>query len=281
MDVPSALMQTSDRQWELDITAGWPFSIHLNIYSFDDYSYDNTNGDGVLDLLPPNSLAINFVNTTAPPKPHLWWTLIIDDAATAWSLEPRGYLSISATLYGLLLFIPFLAAFFTALVFMRTRYGIKYNKFDVSSGFWSVGREDDEDRSFRKKIGLPSHKQTEIIGWPEERRKRRRILISMGKLVADVDLIWVIPKVKDLEYPPGKPIEPMEVFIFGKTYPIKVEKHVLDNITCIILDSPVFRAQTKSDSYPTRMDNLSSAISYSTWNRCIAATVKRIPDIDI
>ena len=99
--------------------------------------------------------------------------------------------------------------------------------------------------------------------------------------MTDVDLIWVVPKVKDLEYPPGDAADPIEVIIFGEPYLIEVEYHVLDNITYVILDSPVFRAQTKADPYPARMDDLSSAIFYSTWNQAIAATVRRFPHIDI
>ncbi|CAE6458939.1 unnamed protein product, partial [Rhizoctonia solani] len=97
----------------------------------------------------------------------------------------------------------------------------------------------------------------------------------------DCDIYWVVPKVKDLEYPAGDPAEPIEVIIFGEPYLIEVEYHVLDNITYIILDSPVFRAQTKADPYPARMDDLSSAIFYSTWNQAIAETVRRFPTIDI
>ena len=100
----------------------------------------------------------------------------------------------------------------------------------------------------------------------------------MGKLMMDVDLIWVVPKDKDLEYPPGDLIE---IIIFREPYLIEVEKHVLDNVTYIILDSPILHAQTKANPYPARMDDLSSAIFYSTWNQAIAATVKRNPDIDI
>jgi len=103
----------------------------------------------------------------------------------------------------------------------------------------------------------------------------------MGKAMTDVDLVWVVPKVKDLDYPAGDPAEPIEVIIFGEPYLIEVETHVLDNITYVILDSPVFRAQTKADPYPARMDDLSSAIFYSTWNQAIAATIRRSPTIDI
>ena len=305
-DVPSKFQQTGDGMWELDIMAGWPSSIQLNVYDFDDYFYGDTDGDGVLDRLPPNSLAINLVNMSAPPKPHLSWTLIVDDSNMSWSLEPRGFSTVSAILYGLLLFIPFATALVAAYVFMLSHYGIKYNQFGViSKGYQSLSKDDDDSKSFGDFLGFSSNKQKEIIGWPEDKKKRRKVLIAtleyeiidwklkvkigglgvmsslMGKSMTDVDMIWVVPKVKDLEYPPGEPIEPIEVIIFGETYLIEVEKHILDNITYVILDSPVFRAQTKSDPYPARMDDLSSAIFYSTWNQAIAATIKRNPDIDI
>jgi len=306
LDVPSKLTQNSDGKWELDIMDGWPSSIQLNVYDFDEYFYGDVDGDGVLDRLPPNSVAKNFVNMSAPPKPHLSWTLIVDDATMTWTLEPRGYLSISGTLYGLLLFIPFITALAAAYIFMRSHYGIKFNEFGViSKGYQSLSKDDDDSKSIGEIFGFSSHKQTEIIGWPEEKGKRRKVLIAtleyeiidwklkvkigglgvmsslMGKSMTDVDLIWVVPKVKDLEYPPGEPIEPIEIIIFGEPYLIEVEKHILDNITYVILDSPVFRAQTKADPYPARMDDLSSAIFYSTWNQAIAATIKRNPDIDI
>ena len=103
----------------------------------------------------------------------------------------------------------------------------------------------------------------------------------MGKAMSDVDLIWVVPKVKDIEYPAGDPAEPIEVIIFGEPYLIEVNTHVLDNNTWVILDSPVFRAQIKSDPYPPRMGDLSSVIFYSTWNQATAATTHRFPGIDI
>ena len=146
---------------------------------------------------------------------------------------------------------------------------------------------------------------TRILGWPEDRNKRRTVLIAtleyeimdwrievkigglgvmsslMGKVMTDVDLIWVVPKVKDVDYPSGESMEPIEVTIFGQSYLVDVETHVLDNITYVILDSPVFRAQTKADPYPARMDDLSSAIFYSTWNQAIAAIIRRSPSMDV
>ena len=89
----------------------------------------------------------------------------------------------------------------------------------------SVGEDDDDERSFVEKLGFCSGKTKQIIGLPEEQGKRRKVLIAtleyeiidwklkvkigglgvmsslMGKSMTDVDLIWVVPKVKDLEYP--------------------------------------------------------------------------------
>jgi len=33
------------------------------------------------------------------------------------------------------------------------------------------------DRSSREKPNFPSHKQTEIIGWPEDKERRREVLV--------------------------------------------------------------------------------------------------------
>jgi len=99
----------------------------------------------------------------------------------------------------------------------------------------------------------------------------------MGKNLAHQDLIWVVPCVGGIEYPTDQPAEPMTVKIMGESYEVKVQYHVLRNITYVLLDAPVFRQQTKSDPYPARMDDMVSAIYYSAWNQCIAHTVNRFP----
>lgn len=309
-----------DGKWELEIMATWPTYVQLNVWGYDDYYYGDVDNDGVLDRLPPNTAAPNYLNLSAPPHPHLAWALLVDDATLTWTLEPRGQSAVGAIMYALLLSIPLVTGTLAVLIFMWSFYGIKYNQ-------WGV-KPNKEHNSYFPILGALGHKSSanlnkdggvvnekgygahnarnhEIIGWPEDKDKRRKVLIAtleyeiidwklkvkigglgvmsslMGKAMTDVDLIWVIPKVKDLEYPPGEPAEPIEVIIFGEPYLIEVETHVLDNITYVILDSPVFRAQTKSDPYPARMDDLSSAIFYSTWNQAIAATVRRFPLVDI
>jgi alpha-1,3-glucan synthase len=311
LGLPNQLTQNADGLWELEIMAIWPSYIQLNVWAFDDYFYGDDDGDGVLDRLPPNSLAPSYLNMSAPPSPHLAWTVLVDDSTMTWTLQPRGEAVIGLIMFALLLTVPLITGILAVFIFMWSFYGIKYNKYGVKTKnhtnyFPIFGNKSTSDLAtpITEKI-FGTKPNAEIIGWPEDKNKRRKVLIStleyeiidwklkvkigglgvmsslMGKAMTDVDLVWVVPKVKDIEYPAGEPAEPIEVVIFGEPYLIEVETHVMDNITYVILDSPVFRAQTKSDPYPARMDDLSSAIFYSTWNQAIAATIRRHPTIDI
>ncbi|CAA7271667.1 unnamed protein product [Cyclocybe aegerita] len=311
--IPHLMEQNEDGKWELEIMASWPTYIQLNVWGFDDYFYGDADGDGVLDRLPPNTVAPNYLNISAPPSPHLAWSLLVDDATMTWTLKPRGQALVGAIMYALLLAIPLITGTLAVVIFMWTFYGIKHNQYGAKTKshtnyFPIFGNKSTSDLKEATPMTekLFGHKQNaEIIGWPEDKAKRRKVLIAtleyelidwklkvkigglgvmsslMGKAMTDVDLVWVVPKVKDIDYPAGDPAEPIEVIIFGEPYLIEVETHVLDNITYVILDSPVFRAQTKADPYPARMDDLSSAIFYSTWNQAIAATIRRFPTIDI
>lgn len=98
--------------------------------------------------------------------------------------------------------------------------------------------------------------------------------------VGHQDLIWVVPAVGGIEYPEDQRAEPMDITIMGKPYQIEVQYHVLNNITYVILDAPIFRAQSKAEPYPERMDDMDSAIFYSAWNQCIALAIKHFqPDL--
>jgi len=315
--IQSQMKHIADNLYELEIMSTWPTPVQLNVFAYDDLYYGDLDGDGVMDRLPPNTAAFNTLNLTAPPPHRVAWALLVNDADLTWTLEPRGQSTVGAIMFALLLSIPVITGSLAVVVFMWSFYGIRHNRFGVAPSkehtnyFPILGSLGNKSKSDLKEPSVVSeklfghNKHAEIIGWPEDKNKRRKVLIStleyeiidwklkvkigglgvmsslMGKAMSDVDLIWVVPKVKDLEYPPGDPAEPIEVIIFGEAYLIEVETHVLDNITYVILDSPVFRAQTKADPYPARMDDLSSAIFYSTWNQAIAATVRRYPDIDI
>jgi alpha-1,3-glucan synthase len=103
----------------------------------------------------------------------------------------------------------------------------------------------------------------------------------MGKNLQHQNLIWVVPCVGGLNYPVDQIAEPMRIRILGQQYDVSVQYHRYRNITFILLDAPVFRAQTKVEPYPARMDDMNSAIYYSAWNQCIAEALRRFPEIDL
>lgn len=82
----------------------------------------------------------------------------------------------------------------------------------------------------------------------------------MAKSMHDVDLVWVVPKVQGVNYPSGTPRPQIHVTSFGKTYSVETTEYVFSNVTYLLLDHPVFYAQSTSMPYPQRMDDLSSAI---------------------
>lgn len=305
-------------QWKMPLSSAWPSYIQLNVWSYDDYFYGDADGDGVIDRLPPNSLTANYLNMSIPPSPYLAWNILLDDSTGIWSVVPIGNQNVTIIAFALLVSIPVMTAFAAAAIFRYSFYSIKVNKWGLkpnkakdTSYFPIVGGHHEKKGDLSEKGALALADKNagkgpdKIIGWPEDPSKRRKVLIAtleyeildwklkvkigglgvmstlMGKAMTDVDLIWVVPKVQDIDYPQGDYAEPIEVIIFGEPYLIEVETHKLDNITYIILDSPVFRAQTKSDPYPQRMDDLSSAIFYSTWNQAIAEAIRRNPIIDI
>lgn len=314
LGLPSHLKNHADGDWSMPIMAAWPSTFQLNVFSFDDYFYGDADGDGVIDRLPVNSLTPNYLNVTMPPRPYLAWELHVNDHTGKWTVKPIGHEASSIIAFVLLVTIPILTALAAVAIFRYSFYQIKINKWGQkpnkeTSYFPIVGAHSEKKDAAVSEKAAHHHEKVKpldrIIGWPEDPNKRRKVLIAtleyeildwklkvkigglgvmsslMGKAMTDVDLIWVIPKVQDIDYPQGDFAEPIEVVIFGEPYLIEVETHTVGNITYVILDSPVFRAQTKSDPYPQRMDDLSSAIFYSTWNQAIAETISRYHDIDI
>lgn len=77
----------------------------------------------------------------------------------------------------------------------------------------------------------------------------------MGKYLGQHNLIWVVPCVGGVDYPPSEngESESMKITILGKSYKVAIQTHNLRNITYVLLDAPVFRKQTKAQPYPARM----------------------------
>ncbi|PGH11011.1 hypothetical protein AJ79_05162 [Helicocarpus griseus UAMH5409] len=277
------------------------------------YVLGDIDGDSVLDRLPPSSLSDTIINiTTSPPLPYLAWEFSLDDGTLRFQLHPIGSQYHQLALYILLWIIPVLTAAIGIYVFMKSFYQVKFNQVGISdkSGFIPLALK----RKFNKKALEESHAMSPLVKLANKSRflqstsalvpesdRRRMVLIAtmeydiedwnikikigglgvmaqlMGKNLGHQDLIWVVPCVGGVDYPVDQVAEPMTVTVLGNTYEVKVQYHVLRNITYVLLDAPVFRQQSKSEPYPARMDDLDSAIYYSAWNQCIALAIKRFP----
>ncbi|MBW0472818.1 hypothetical protein O181_012533 [Austropuccinia psidii MF-1] len=323
LGTPNAFTQTKD-SWNFDIMSSWPN--YFQILPFDvngEFFFGDVDGDGALDLLPPNSLSPNYLNLSKPISPYLGWRLVVNQSDMTWSSIPIGDESVGIVLFILLSIIPPITAVLACWIFRKAFYSIKVNRygFKEKKGFAfapfldSMRRKSNEfyiEKGEKGEMGMISAGIGAAMGiksrgtrWPDDITVRRKVLIAtleyeitdwklkvkigglgvmsslMGKAMHDVDLLWVVPKVKDLEYPQAESAQPIEVTIFEEKYLIELQIHRVDNITYFLLDSPVFRANTKSDPYPARMDDLSSAIFYSSWNQSIAEICRRTPDLDI
>ncbi|KAG2054560.1 hypothetical protein BDR06DRAFT_971533 [Suillus hirtellus] len=158
-------------------------------------------------------------------------------------------------------------------------YGIQTN-LGASKYFPIIGLLNKVATDFKESVTpivekIFGHKpNVKIVKWPKDKNKWYKVLIMM----LEYEIIdWKL-KVKDLDYPTGKPVEPIKVIIFIEPYRIKVEMLVLNNITYVIFDRPMFHALTTSDPYSAYMNNLSFTNLYSIWNQ---ATICQFPVINI
>lgn len=312
--------QDSDGIWKFRFVAEWPAQGQLNVWGINpdkqpdqSYIYGDSNGDSILDRLPPSSLSVTSINITQhPPDPHLAWGIHLDDSNLRFKLVPTGSKYVQMALFFLLWIVPGVTASVCAFVFMKTFYRIKFNQVGVSEKRTLVSTEflhkfkvgHDEDGQSRNPLKLLANKSKFLqssSAFGNRTAHRRKVLIAtmeyeiedwaikikigglgvmaqlMGKQLGHQDLIWVIPCVGGVVYPVDKPAESMFVMILGNSYEIRVQYHQLRNITYVLLDAPVFRQQSASEPYPARMDDMDSAIYYSAWNQCIAQTMKRFP----
>ncbi|KAL3455940.1 hypothetical protein BJX64DRAFT_53383 [Aspergillus heterothallicus] len=283
------------------------------------YVFGDLDGDFVLDRMPPSSLSANLVNISDhPPSGYLAWKFYINDATMQYQLIPVGNQNVQIAMYVLFWIVPILTGAACVYIFMKSFYQVKFNQIGVSESHGMIplvlrrklknlreGKGAGSSNRLMRLAGKSNFMQsTTALGAVPAGGKRRCVLIAtmeydiedwaikikigglgvmaqlMGKTLGHQDLIWVVPCVGGVEYPQDTPAEPMTVVILGNPYQIEVQYHVLNNITYVLLDAPVFRQQSKSEPYPARMDDLDSAVYYSAWNQCIAETIKRFqPDI--
>ena len=282
-------------------------------------AYGDVDGDNILDWVPPDSLAANTVNVTQEPAmPHLGWRFIVDDGNNRYWLEPTGSAWTQIVVYILLALVPIVTGCGAVFIFVWSFYRVKFNEIGImgkkrtAQGAAAkspeptppppnrdsmIGRLKRSSSMFFGGQGnvsmaaISPEKRTVLIATMEYEIEDWKIKIKigglgvmaslMGKNLEHQNLIWVVPCVGDVDYPTDRPGEPMRIVIMGNTYEISVQYHVHRNITFVLLDAPVFRQQTKAEPYPSRMDDIGSAIYYSAWNACIAEAINRFPGIDL
>jgi len=268
------------------------------------------NGDSVLDRIPPSSLSAAIINITVPPPaPYLGWTIAVNDGSLRFEVIPVGHQWIQIAIFIVMSVAPILTASLSVWAFMLFFYSVKFNRVGISEKGSKLtlairryiekrGEKDDANPS-ASEGGVLANISDNVLAVEAGAPGRRTVLIAtmeydiedwnikikigglgvmaqlMGKNLAHQNLIWVVPCVGDVVYPFEMPEEPMSITILGQVYEVKVQYHKLRNITYVLLDAPVFRAQSKSEPYPARMDDLESAVYYSSWNQCIAQTMSR------
>lgn len=316
----NVVKQAGDRLWKFRFMAEWPAQGQLNVWGINpdgqpdqSYIFGDSDGDSVLDRLPPSSLKTTAINITEhPPSPHLAWRIELDDANLKFWLVPAGSKYVQMALFFMLWIIPVLSAVTCAYVFMKTFYRIKFNQvgvsekktlisLDILSRLKSSNVEPGGSRNIIARLANKSKFLQSNSAFGNRTSQRRKVLVAtmeydlddwgikikigglgvmaqlMGKQLGHEDLIWVIPCVGGIDYPIDKPAEPMLVTILGNSFEVKVQYHYVRNITYVLLDADVFRRQSAGEPYPARMDDMDSAIYYSAWNQCIAHAIKRFP----
>jgi alpha-1,3-glucan synthase len=302
--------------WSWHFMNEWPATLQLNVWGMNpdgqpDHSfvYGDIDGDGVLDRLNPASLLENGVNITKrPPSPHLAYRVELNDGNLTYELVPVGNMWLQLALFILLWILPLVFGLVAVGIFQGSFYQVKY----VARG---VGRTGFGSFFATMKKKIMGYKQvdtiaptsgTNVVARVVEEASRRKVLIAtieyniddwnikvkigglgvmaqlMGKALSHLDLVWVVPCTEGIEYPDNEEerAEPMVVKILDNFYTVTVHYHVVDNITFVVLDAPIFRTTNKANPYPPRMDDIDSAIYYSTWNQCIAQAMVRF-EVDL
>lgn len=239
-----------------------------------------------------------------PRSPHIAFKITVNKTAKQYSISAMGSRRYQITVFLLLGILPVLIGFASIRIYMYSFYVVKVNKFGQAqtekilpltiqskmyhrhwlprTAPWPFGGENLKDlMSTNRALAKPtdahavSGRLTILIATMEYLIDDWDIKVDIGglgvmaqlmsKSLGHQDLVWVVPCVGDIDYPEARRADPITVTIFGTQYIVQVQYHQLGNITYVLLDAPVFRARTKSEPYPSRMDDISSAVYYSAW----------------
>jgi alpha-1,3-glucan synthase len=205
----------------------------------------------------------------------------------SYELVPHGSNLRSSLYFALLAILPFAFGFLAVYLFQTLFYRVVFNTLGRIQG----------DKNYRDKRNAASLAlrgtyqaspsiliatlEYEIPDWSIKVRIGGLGVISslMGTYLKN-DIVWVVPMVGDVDYPPCEELESISIFIYGKHYSIKAYVHLYNRVKYILLDSGIFRTRTRKDPYTAKMNDLESAVFYSAWNQCIAEVIRR-ENVDI
>ena len=305
----------SEGKWSWHFMDEWPSTLQLNVWGVNldgqpdrTFVYGDIDGDGVLDRLTPASLLMSALNiSTRPPSPHLAYRVDLNDGNLKYELVPVGNRWLQLALFITLWISPLVAGLVAVGIFQGSFYKVKYVARGVGRTRIGVFMLKLKEKLTTKRKPSTSTASSEIASMTSVARDvmplamRRKVLIAtieyniddwnikvkigrlgvmaqlMGKALSHLDLVWVVPCVDGIEYPDNENerAEPMVLKILDNQYTVTVHYHVVNNITFVVLDAPIFRTTDKANPYPPRMDDISSAVYYSTWNQCIAQAIQR------
>lgn len=244
--IPSAMKLHPDGLWKYDLVTDFPSSLVFNVWGMNpdgvpdkSQALGDVDADGVLDWVPPDSLAKNLVNITEPPpKGYVGYRLVVNDATYRYHFLPVGSSTIQVTVSVLLGLVPIMTATLGIWIFMRMFYQIKFNRIGIDEksgmlGFMKASKSEHEKiRSTITKMINESKEAFRASVSPsagamvvDTRESRRTVLIAtleyeiedwqikikigglgvmsslMGKHLGVHDLIWIVPCVGGIEYP--------------------------------------------------------------------------------
>lgn len=298
--VPSRMWQDIPGNWHYDLMAELPAEFelgmcdqnmngsHVLMRTFSDVDNDTHMGFLLPTLSPNNIIYI----TKFPAPPNLAYRISTGGAYRQYGLTAVGSRRNQVVVYLLLSTIPILTGFASSWIYWYVYCSIKVCKFgrvqnlsllpitnrsEIRPDHWLSDSTSRLSKHLTPQSDVTTgwHRQTVLIATLEYEIDDWDIKISVGglgfmthlmsKYLKDLSLVWVIPCVQDLEYPCDQKAEPINITISGVDYIVQVQYHVVQNITYVLLDAPIFRAQTVAEPYPLGAGDIRSAIYYSAW----------------
>ncbi len=196
--LPNTFKLEKNGRWEFHFMTEWPATFQFNVWGINPDGkpdqtgvYGDVDKDGVLDRLPPSSLAASLVNvSSAPPSPHLAWRVSLDDGNYRFQLVPVGSRYQQLILFILLAVVPVATGVASIWAFMKSFYKVKFNAIGVTEKQTLVPlalrrkfarlrqRSDDKDSLPMVGVDSPSNRSMHTLGAAGATVKRRTVLIA-------------------------------------------------------------------------------------------------------